>query len=138
MGEPELTAAYRLKKGIELSKDPYFFKAARMCLASCLHSEDSDRLTPAQIREAGDTLDKIKKNLISSDGMGKSCEISNYDLGISMYNRVISKKDGFPLYEEAKFFLEFSLGHENLSEASKEMAKSVIEDIDKKMAKIQL
>jgi len=70
--------------------------------------------------------------------MEKSCGTSNYDLGINMYNRAISKKDRFPLYEEAKFFIEFSLEHENLSEASKEMAKFVIEDIDKKMAQIQL
>jgi len=61
MSSPEITAEYRLKKGIELSKDPYFFKAARMYLARCLYSEDSDRLTPAQIREARDALEKIKK-----------------------------------------------------------------------------
>ena len=70
--------------------------------------------------------------------MGKSCEISNYDLGISMYNQVISKEDDYTLYKEAKFFLEFSLKHENLSEASKEIAKSVLEDIDKKISQIQL
>jgi hypothetical protein len=70
--------------------------------------------------------------------MAKYCGISNYDVGIILYNRTISNKNCFPLYEEAKFFLEFSLGHENLSEASKEIAKSVIEDIDKKMTQIQL
>ena len=60
MGEPELTAAYRLKKGIEFSKDPYFFKAARMSLVNALYSEDSEKLTFAQREEARETLKKIQ------------------------------------------------------------------------------
>jgi hypothetical protein len=63
MSFPELRAEYRFKKGIEFSREgPYFLKAAKNYLASCLHSED---LTFTQRQEARETLEKSRPNFKS-------------------------------------------------------------------------
>ncbi|HJW96902.1 MAG TPA: hypothetical protein VJ485_01955 [archaeon] len=54
---PEITDAYKFKKGKECFQEGHY-KAARMYLATCAHSED---LTFAQRQEVRESLDKIRK-----------------------------------------------------------------------------
>ena len=58
---PELGAEYWFKKVKEFSNYPYFFKAARMSLANCIHSEDFGDLPLSQRQEAREAFDKMKK-----------------------------------------------------------------------------